>query len=285
MAQRIRAMAFDIDGTTYQNSIRDVPFSARKALRQLHERGYLLAIDTSRALQEMVQLPADFVSGMDAVITCAGARILLGGGREEISRLDSREATQALAYMDAQGIAYRWVDDQGGCCLAHADDGIRNLFQDLYSMVPPDGLWTGRPLIMLLYYSRDPAQKEALQRIMPHAVHTHLGFANEITPEGVDKASALDALGVHWGLKASDFAAFGDGDNDIRMMAHAGLGIAMGNGSEACRDAADEITGRIEDDGLLQACLRHGWIPAQDQQDVPTGRACDILKNGTDGLK
>jgi Cof subfamily protein (haloacid dehalogenase superfamily) len=260
MEQKIRAIAFDIDGTTYQNSIKDVPASARRALRLLHERGFLLAIDTSRALQEMSSLPQDFVSSMDAVITCAGARILLSGGQQEIRCLKWQETLAGLAYLEEQGIPYRWVDNQEGCCLVRADDRIRGIFRYLYDMVPPDGQWSGNPVIALLYYSSDPDQLAALERIMPHAVHTHLGYANEITPEGMDKAAALDALGAHWGIDAGSFAAFGDGDNDVSMLKHAGIGIAMANGSRACREAADEVTGRIEKDGLLEACMRHGWI-------------------------
>ena len=44
------------------------------------------------------------------------------------------------------------------------------------------------------------------------------------------------------------------------MMERAGLGIAMGNGSRECREAADYVTEDISDDGLYKALVRFGFI-------------------------
>jgi hydroxymethylpyrimidine pyrophosphatase-like HAD family hydrolase len=55
-------------------------------------------------------------------------------------------------------------------------------------------------------------------------------------------------------------AAFGDNGNDASMLKAAGIGVAMGNSDETCRQAADYVTARIEEDGLYQACLHYGWI-------------------------
>jgi hydroxymethylpyrimidine pyrophosphatase-like HAD family hydrolase len=44
------------------------------------------------------------------------------------------------------------------------------------------------------------------------------------------------------------------------MLKAAGVGIAMGNSDAACRQAADYVTARIEEDGLYQACVHYGWI-------------------------
>jgi hydroxymethylpyrimidine pyrophosphatase-like HAD family hydrolase len=47
--------------------------------------------------------------------------------------------------------------------------------------------------------------------------------------------------------------AVGDDENDLEMIRHAGLGVAMGNAAEAVKAAADFITGSNADDGLVQA--------------------------------
>jgi hydroxymethylpyrimidine pyrophosphatase-like HAD family hydrolase len=63
-----------------------------------------------------------------------------------------------------------------------------------------------------------------------------------------------------FGYIRQDIVAFGDSGNDIDMMERAGLGIAMGNGSKECREAADYVTEDISDDGLYKALVRFGFI-------------------------
>jgi hydroxymethylpyrimidine pyrophosphatase-like HAD family hydrolase len=46
--------------------------------------------------------------------------------------------------------------------------------------------------------------------------------------------------------------AVGDDHNDVSMIKRAGLGIAMGNSSEAIKSCADYITGTNSDNGILQ---------------------------------
>ena len=50
--------------------------------------------------------------------------------------------------------------------------------------------------------------------------------------------------------------AFGDGGNDIDMLKHAGIGVAMENGREDVKKIADFITTSVDDDGITYA-LKH----------------------------
>ena len=62
------------------------------------------------------------------------------------------------------------------------------------------------------------------------------------------------------GVSADRICAFGDGGNDIDMMEKAGLSIAMGNGSNECRLAADYVTDDICDEGVYNALKHFGFI-------------------------
>ena len=50
--------------------------------------------------------------------------------------------------------------------------------------------------------------------------------------------------------------AFGDGGNDIQMLSHAGIGIAMGNASDEVKKVADFVTDSVDEDGVYKA-LKH----------------------------
>ena len=55
------------------------------------------------------------------------------------------------------------------------------------------------------------------------------------------------------GIKPEEMAAIGDGNNDVSMLAYAGIGIAMGNGTRKAIEAADHVTGSVSEGGLAQA--------------------------------
>ena len=78
----------------------------------------------------------------------------------------------------------------------------------------------------------------------------------EILPIAVNKAKALVKLANTLGVELSQVAALGDGPNDVEMLTEAGIGIAMGNASEAVKSAADWITGTNDEDGVAQAVRR-----------------------------
>jgi len=61
----------------------------------------------------------------------------------------------------------------------------------------------------------------------------------EATAPEVSKQVAVARLAEGMNLAAADTAAIGDSENDLALIAWAGLGISMGNGSDAVRQAAD----------------------------------------------
>ena len=54
--------------------------------------------------------------------------------------------------------------------------------------------------------------------------------------------------------------AFGDGVNDLEMLAHVGVGVAMGNARVELKEIAQYVTSDIEDDGVLNALVHLGII-------------------------
>jgi hydroxymethylpyrimidine pyrophosphatase-like HAD family hydrolase len=79
------------------------------------------------------------------------------------------------------------------------------------------------------------------------------GHILEVLPPTVSKWAALYQLAVQLGIAAQDILAVGDDENDLEMIRHAGLGVAMGNATAAVKAAADYVTGTNAEDGLVQA--------------------------------
>ena len=54
--------------------------------------------------------------------------------------------------------------------------------------------------------------------------------------------------------------AFGDGGNDISMLRHAAIGVAMEQAEKDVKAAADYVTAPIDEDGISKAMKHFGII-------------------------
>ena len=54
--------------------------------------------------------------------------------------------------------------------------------------------------------------------------------------------------------------AFGDNENDLEMLEGAGIGVAMGNSKQYVKDAANEVTGDNDHDGVAEFLERFFWL-------------------------
>ncbi len=78
----------------------------------------------------------------------------------------------------------------------------------------------------------------------------------EVTKGGVTKASGLLHVCEHYGISPENVIVFGDSGNDMPAMKIAGYAVAMGNAHANVKEAADEVTESIHDDGVALAINR-----------------------------
>lgn len=71
----------------------------------------------------------------------------------------------------------------------------------------------------------------------------------DIMKKGVTKASAIEILANHLGIKKKEIIAIGDGGNDKEMLEMAGLKIAMANATDELKEIADIVTKKDNNNG------------------------------------
>ncbi|MGM9774501.1 MAG: HAD-IIB family hydrolase [Candidatus Egerieousia sp.] len=84
------------------------------------------------------------------------------------------------------------------------------------------------------------------------AASWHPLFA-DVNQKGTDKGYGIDRMLEHFGLDLSQSLSFGDGGNDIPMLRHTALSVAMGNATEDVANASDYLTDTVDNDGILKA--------------------------------
>lgn len=112
---------------------------------------------------------------------------------------------------------------------------------------------------------------DLVERAGLHGVSYAVGWSAwlDINPEGVSKASALELVRRRIGIEPAHTVACGDQRNDLEMLHWAAWGVAMGNAPDEVKAVADEVTGHVDDDGLvpvlvdLAAAVRDG-VPFRD---------------------
>jgi 5-amino-6-(5-phospho-D-ribitylamino)uracil phosphatase len=79
----------------------------------------------------------------------------------------------------------------------------------------------------------------------------------QIAHKQVDKANALQFVAEHYNVPQEHVMAIGDASNDLGMVRWAGLGVAMANGGDQLRQAADVIAPANDDDGVAHVLKQY----------------------------
>ena len=93
----------------------------------------------------------------------------------------------------------------------------------------------------------------------PHLIANTWGGKGEVAlfgdlgPAGITKKHAIEVLLNHLGADQKDTISFGDAKIDLSMFELCAYNVAMGNGGEEIKAAADYITADVNDDGLYKA--------------------------------
>lgn len=257
----------DLDNTFWTEE--GVPESALEAIRRAQANGHLVFSNTGRARAGTRDLEP---YGLDGRCYAAGAEAFLGGKKIVDEPLGVESSKLLCHTLDVgQGIL---IAEGGDRCFIRVYDEpmFRQLFETLARIDDP---FIDHPEISTMS-DEDHAQvykyslwiaggvpQEVKDSVPQGYRETTMGDATEFTQVGHTKATALDtvrsALEQRNGLTYQTMA-LGDSGNDIPMLRAADIGICMGNGTDAAKDAADYVTSAITDDGLYRAFEHFGLI-------------------------
>lgn len=95
----------------------------------------------------------------------------------------------------------------------------------------------------------------------------------DVTPRDLSKATALERVREQLGVDPARTVAVGDGVNDLEMVAWAARGVAMGHAPAVLRDAADEVTGTIDEHGVVPVLRSLGTAGREAERGAAGQRA------------
>lgn len=254
-----KALFFDIDGTLVSFRTHEIPASAVEALAAAKARGHRIFIATGRPRVIITNLGALQSRGLiDGYVTMNGAYCFVGDEviyKSAIPTDDVRTLTGYCAHRHIPCI----VVGEHDICVCQPDDRVRQIFYEhLKVTVPiPDTplheAIDGKEIFQLTPFLDEAQEAEVLPSLSCCEMgRWHPAFV-DVTARGNTKQRGMDEIIRHFGIRLEDTLAFGDGGNDIPMLRHAGIGIAMGNARDEVKAAARYVTDTVDEDGVAKA--------------------------------
>lgn len=262
MKDKIKAIFFDVDGTLYSHRVHDLPASAKQTLQKLKANGYKIGISTSRCRYETRNLPVFFRAfPFDAAFYDGGALIMEKDKIVQKSAIPKGVLYELLTLCEKEGIALRYATFDGDHFAFPCDWSTKDEFFKLYLNMPTTKRYEGEEVFNLLAYPKTQKHQEDLSAFHEKvSIIVHGSKTMEITAHNINKSKGVEAMAKRWNLSVEEIACFGDGYNDVEMLKHAGLGIAMGNAKDAVKEAADIVCDSIDEDGIYKICKKLEFI-------------------------
>ena len=275
-----RTIFLDVDGTLVNRAGR-IPASAREAVRQARANGHRVFLCTGRSPSQLWPDLLDI--GFDGLVAAAGAYVRAGGdvlARHQLSVADLRHIQ---SFFDPRGIDYYLEGEDGVFATPQLRTRLREMIFGPVTDADALAVLRSGPFAFVdeIEVDADPCQARLAKvvyldaplpfeviraefgdrlDVVPTSVTVLDGQSGELMLRGVHKASGIEVVLAHLGIDRTTTIALGDSHNDLEMLEHVAIGIAMGNAPQPVRDVADEITATPDEHGVRLAFLRHGLI-------------------------
>lgn len=267
--KQIKLIAFDLDGTVL-DSLKRLSGRNRAALKACAEKGIVLVPATGRAAAGISPAIRDIPGVRYGITTNGGTITDLKTGeildRQTIScekalrlmKVISRYHAMYDPYINGRGITqpefYDHMDEFG---LTPVIQEMVRATRDVVLNIQDYVKQTGAEVEKINIYLADLKDREPLQRELEQeeglSITSSLYNNLEVNDAKATKGQALKRLADYLNIPMEAVMAFGDGGNDLSMIQAAGTGVAMANGLETVKAAADYITLDNDQDGVADA--------------------------------
>lgn len=253
LTPKVRAVFFDLDGTLTDPETGKVPSSTQKALKQLQKNGILVFLATGRPRMwaDLLKEKLDFE--FDGRVLLNGQFCVDQNNRVIHSNPLTEEQLENILHWSADHPEIR-------CVFMESDNAFSNLSDGRGMEVLSPQEAQKRTVYQVAPKVGPEMDDEILSQVSGIRSARWNSSSTDLIPENGGKTAGIEAMLSHYGIDRDETIAFGDGDNDSEMLAYVHAGIAMGNGSENAKEAADFIAAPVNRDGIAMALKKFGLI-------------------------
>lgn len=259
-----KALFFDIDGTLWDKR-QQIPESTRDAFIQLQEKGHHLFICSGRT---RVMIPDEQLMplGFHGVLAGCGT---YGEFQRELKyyhKIEAKQLKKDIAFLKSIKASYilegrhaLYLDEE---VFPEGDQfpvEVRKAVGDKLLRVSGNEEQIEASKLCVNYMDKFQQELEQEIGINYDIIHRD-GHFMEIVPKGFSKATGIREICSILGIAHEDTYAFGDSTNDLEMLEFAAHSVAMGDGMQEAKDAAEYVTTALWQDGIYNGLKYYDLI-------------------------
>lgn len=244
----------DLDGTIIDHSNHTIPEGAIKAIDGARANGHEIILATGRPPALIGPLLKQI--HFDAIVGANGRYISYKGEVLRKNVIPRKLLESFIEDTDAEGVevSFLGINDY---FMNRRPSEYAVRFSEYYHIPYPKLLNNSEALndvLQAVVFFDDIGIIEKYQEKYPELdFNISSPFSADVNTKDGLKEIGIDVFTKYLNVPVSETVAIGDSYNDISMIEHAGVGVAMGNGCEPLKEAADLITDTVSNDGLYKA--------------------------------
>lgn len=257
---KIKLIASDMDDTLLNND-REISPRNLAAIRQALAAGLVFTLATGRMYRSIQPFARQLQ--LDVPLIAYNGALVKGALSEKVYVRRPLQLATALAVLD-------YCRAKGYYVQAYVDDDLlvkeENAYSRMYSRiagVPTTAVGDGvyqlakapHKLLLMTAAADFAAAWQDIETRFAGRLDVTSSKDNflELMEPGVNKWVAVKELAAGFGIKPEEIMCIGDSNNDLTMIANAGLGVAVANAKPQVQQAAKLITASNDNDGVALA--------------------------------
>ena len=267
MKQDIKVIAMDLDGTAL-NHQKQLTERTRAAIQNAAKSGIQIVVATGRTFSSlapevlaMPEITCAITSNGAVVNRIPDGAVLLHNypnpetvseiaGMIQGEKIDTEVCTGGQAYI-GQSYYDRVLEGKTNRDVQYVKT-TRHPVPDIYQFLLEHRVAIENINLNFKTLEEKQQWQQRFQKLPGVTPTSSFLFNVELGGATTSKAHALQALLDEWQMTSQQVMAFGDSENDLGMIQLAGIGVAMANGMEEVRQAADLLAESNEEDGVAK---------------------------------
>jgi len=259
VAAKIRLIVFDVDGTLIDDN-KDLSLKTISVLHELQQQGVAISIATGKtfpSVEELVKaltIKVPIILSNGALIQRPNREMVLS---EFLSSDVVSEILEASESCGADLVLYT-PDHIFTKKETFNTDQMKEIYKERIEAI---GVWAAiqvhlSQVCKVIFVNRlDNPLINHLKADLGKKLDGRVNFCSptlnsiEIVPFGISKKTGLVRLAEVLHVSMEEVMAFGDQMNDLDIIEHAGIGVAVGNAVDEVKAIADYVVGSNNEDG------------------------------------
>lgn len=290
MDDKYKLIALDLDGTL-TNDQKEISKDTLKYIIGIQQAGLKIALASGRPTHGVSHIARQLK--LDEF----GGYMLSYNGGKIIRCSDGKILANHCLDLDLIPVLYQYAKDAGQSILTYTFDAVITEDAD-HELVKHESFLNGNmpirkvtdfveavvkpPHKVAIIGEKEPLDKifAELVQILGQRINIYRSAETylEIVPAQIDKGKALSFLLSELNMTPKQLIAVGDSYNDLSMIQLAGLGVAMGNATEAVKQCAHYITKSNNEDGVAHL-IQKVFFHAEDKKTIDLEYFNSLMQN------